>query len=203
MSGKRSLIYGIGVNDWHSSVREPNSSSVIPEYEIWRGVLKRVYCSKTHLKSPSYKGTTIDVKWHSMTTFIEDVSTLIGYEKALTIKWNLDKDLLSKGAKHYSIETCCLIPQEVNKMVLDSRKRRGKYPIGVSYRVKNKKYIARLRTHDQGEHSLGYYDTPEEAFYVYKAAKEAYVKTVANKWKEQIDQRVYESLMNWEINITD
>lgn len=45
--------------------------------------------------------------------------------------------------------------------------------------------------------------TPEEAFAVYKREKEKYIKEVANKWKDQIDPRVYESLMNWTIEITD
>ena len=50
---------------------------------------------------------------------------------------------------------------------------------------------------------LGYYSTTEEAFQAYKETKEAYIKEVANKWKDQIDSRVYEALMNWSIEITD
>ena len=202
MAGKRRLMYGVGMNDWHSLIRETGSKT-IPEYELWRGVLKRVYCCKTHSKSPSYKGTTIETSWHSMTTFIKNVSTLKGYENALKEKWQLDKDILSNGGKHYSINTCCFIPQEINKLMLDSKVRRGSHPIGVSYRESNKKFMARLGTHDKGRHSLGYYNTPEEAFSAYKNAKEAYVKEVANKWKDQIDVRVYEALMKWEISITD
>lgn len=37
----------------------------------------------------------------------------------------------------------------------------------------------------------------------YKQAKEAYIKEVANKWKDQIDPRVYEALMIWEVEGTD
>lgn len=50
---------------------------------------------------------------------------------------------------------------------------------------------------------LGYFDTPEEAFYAYKPVKEAYIKALAEKWKDQIDTRAYEALMNWTIEITD
>lgn len=50
---------------------------------------------------------------------------------------------------------------------------------------------------------LGYFDSELEAFLVYKEAKEAYIKDVANKWKEQIDQRAYNALMNYEVEITD
>ena len=47
------------------------------------------------------------------------------------------------------------------------------------------------------------FDTPEEAFYVYKEAKEAYIKEVANKWKDQIDPKVYDALMKYQVEITD
>ena len=51
--------------------------------------------------------------------------------------------------------------------------------------------------------TLGYYITAEEAFYAYKQAKEAHIKEVANKWKDQIDIRVYEALMKYEVEIMD
>ena len=44
---------------------------------------------------------------------------------------------------------------------------------------------------------------PEEAFQAYKQAKEKYIKSLANKWKDKIDPRVYEALMNWEVEGTD
>ena len=51
--------------------------------------------------------------------------------------------------------------------------------------------------------SLGFYDTPDGAFLAYKEAKEAHIKEVAEKWKEQIDSRVYDALMNWTVEIDD
>ena len=50
---------------------------------------------------------------------------------------------------------------------------------------------------------LGTFNTLEEAFYVYKREKEKYIKEVADKWKDHIDIRVYEALMNYEISIDD
>ena len=203
MSGKRSLMYGVGVNDWHTLIRENGAYKVIPEYEMWRGMLKRVYCTKSHQKHPAYKGTTVDPNWHSMTAFIEDVSTLIGYDKALTGKWQLDKDILSNGGKHYSKDTCCFIPRQVNTLITNRKPYRGEYPCGVTKRARGYKYEARLSTFDQGRLHLGDFKTPEEAFYVYKEAREAYVKRIANLWKDEIDTRVYDILMAWEVNIDD
>ena len=50
---------------------------------------------------------------------------------------------------------------------------------------------------------LGTFNTPEEAFCAYKEVKEAYIKDVADKWKDRIDPRVYDALMNYQVEITD
>ena len=50
---------------------------------------------------------------------------------------------------------------------------------------------------------LGYFNTEMEAFLAYKQAKESYIKEVANKWKDHIDHRAYEALMNYQVEITD
>ena len=79
---------------------------------------------------------------------------------------------------------------------------RGDTPIGVHYNKTQKKYQASC--HVDGKLSfLGYYKTVEEAFNAYKKVKEAYIKEVATKWKDKIDPKVYDALMNWVIEITD
>ena len=42
-----------------------------------------------------------------------------------------------------------------------------------------------------------------QLFNAYKVAKEAFVKEQANKWKGKIDDRAYNALMNYEVEITD
>ena len=60
-----------------------------------------------------------------------------------------------------------------------------------------------MRTGNGVQSNLGSFDTEVEAFKVYKQAREAYIKQVANKWKDQIDPRVYEALMKYEVEIDD
>ena len=50
---------------------------------------------------------------------------------------------------------------------------------------------------------LGVFETPKQAFQVYKQAKEDYIKEVAEEYKGKIDNRLYEALMNYEVEIDD
>ena len=54
-----------------------------------------------------------------------------------------------------------------------------------------------------GSEYLGSFKTELEAFNAYKTAKEIYIKEQANKWKDKIDDRAYEALMNYQVEITD
>ena len=82
-----------------------------------------------------------------------------------------------------------------------SRKTRGDYPVGVSLQTGYTKYIVTVCVAGKNK-NLGRYHTVEEAFAVYKKHKEALCKQLALKWKDEIDPRVYEAMMKWEVDIT-
>ena len=52
-------------------------------------------------------------------------------------------------------------------------------------------------------HNIGRFKTIDLAFQAYKNAKEDYIKEVAELYKDQIDIRVYEALMKYEVSIND
>ena len=116
--------------------------------------------------------------------------------------WHLDKDILIKGNKVYSKDSCCFVPREVNMLLIKSDKSRGEWPVGVGFYKQNGRFQSNLRINGKSQH-LGYFTTPEEAFFAYKAAKEAYIKAVAEKWKHQLDERVYQALIKYTVEITD
>ena len=88
-------------------------------------------------------------------------------------------------------------------MLLKSDKKRGGYLIGVSWNKRNKAFVAMVSKNKGNPEYLGYFNTELEAFNAYKTAKEVFVKEQANKFKSQIDDRAYNALMNYAVEITD
>ena len=80
---------------------------------------------------------------------------------------------------------------------------RGEHLIGVNWCKTNKAFRAMVRRNKGKREHLGCFKTELEAFNAYKQAKEAFVKEQAEKWKSQIDERAYEALMNYTVEITD
>ena len=134
-----------------------------------------------------------------MTSFIEDVSQMKGFGLS---GWELDKDILQKGNKLYSKDTCCFVPHEINMLLTKRDNARGEYPIGVCFHKASGKFMAYLTINGKMKF-LGRFTTPEEAFQAYKLAKEAYIKAVAEKWKHLLDNRVFQALMVYEVAIDD
>jgi len=197
MGGKRSLVCGVGVNDWAGNVKV--GGKLIREYDLWQSMLQRCFNEKFKQRQPTYEGVTCSKDWLSMTNFVNDVSKMNGFGLS---GWQLDKDILVKGNKLYSKDTCCFVPQEVNSLLTKSDRIRGEWPVGVCFDKATGKFRASLAVNGK-QKTLGYLTTPEEAFQVYKAAKEAQIKAVADKWQHLLDERVFQALMEYEVNIND
>lgn len=167
-------------------------------YIAWVRMLTRCYDPKYQEKNPTYKGCTVCQEWWNFQVFAEWY-----YEHYYEIegqRMNLDKDILYKGNKTYSPDTCVFVPQCINSLFIKSNKIRGNLPIGVSkHRNKFQAWISK----DNEQIYLGHFTTPEEAFLVYKQAKETYIKEVANKYKEKIQHELYQAMMNYNVEIDD
>lgn len=201
----RSNIYGVGVNDWKGNsffINSDGKKEVTKEYKLWRAMLTRCYSKYTKSIRPTYVGVTCDEKWLSMTKFINDVSTLKGYDKSFTDNWVLDKDILFKGNSKYSKETCCFVPSEINGTLTLRKLHRGDLPLGVTLDVSTQKFKARCGYNGKRV-SLGLFETPEEAFAAYVCTKKKELFRLANKYKGQIDDKVYHALINYEFTLED
>ena len=197
MSFKRNLVYGVGINDWAGAVKVDGKP--IMEYQLWKGMLQRCFDEKLKQRQPTYKDVTCSKEWLLMTPFIEDVSKMKGYGFE---GWQLDTDILQKGNKLYSKETCCFVPHEINNLLTKRDNHRGEWPVGVYFDKHAGKFMARLNINGKKKY-LGLFPTAEEAFQAYKLAKEAHIKVVAEKWKDQLDERVFQALLTYEVTIND
>ena len=164
-------------------------------YQIWFDMLKRCYSDRVKAVRNTYKACRVCDEWLNFQNFAEWCEKQNDFENL-----ELDKDLLVRGNKVYSPETCCFIPPLFNGLIRPKPNSTNDYPIGVRSHRETGKFVARVKLFDNYKY-LGLFDTPEEAFLAYKDSKEAYIKEMTNKWKDQIDVRVYEALMNWEISI--
>ena len=200
----RSSVYGVGVNDWHTVcfyINKDGKKKPIKEVLLWRAMLSRCYSEYTKSVRPTYKGVCCEDSWLYMSRFISDVSQLHGYENAFTDDWVLDKDILVKGNKLYSKETCCFVPKEANGCFTLRTQHRGSYPIGVS-KKENGRFVARCG-HNGKRVVIGTFDTVEEAFDAYRLTKKKEILRLAEKYKGVVDDRVYQALLNYEISIED
>ena len=174
------------------------------EYELWCNMLRRCYSDVYKKKSPTYECCEVSNKFKNYEYFYEWCNKQIGFGvNGNGNQFQLDKDLLIKGNKVYSESTCVFIPVEINLLLNKRTASRGEYLIGVYWNKRANAFVSRVRKNKGKQEWLGCFNTEIEAFNTYKEAKEAFVKEQANKWKSQIDPRVYNALMNYQVEITD
>lgn len=121
----------------------------------------------------------------------------------------LDKDIFIKNNNIYSPETCLIVPQRINQLFNKSKNnKKNNLPIGV-FDNPNRSgvgYCARCRIYENEKSKsvyLGLYNTPEEAFLVYKNFKENYIKQVADEYEKLIPRELYKAMYEYEIEIDD
>ena len=191
-------VYGVGVvgTKYQPTINGVNTK----EYALWHSMLRRCYSDTYKKKYPTYEGCKVSNKFKNYEYFHEWCNNQIGFSND---GWQLDKDLLTKGNKVYSEDSCIFIPQDINLLLTKCTASRGEHLIGVCWCKQGKAFKARVRRNKGKREHLGYFNTELEAFNAYKTAKESFVKEQANKWKSQIDIRAYNALMNYEVSIDD
>ena len=195
-------VFGVGV----VGTKYPSMINGVQtkEYELWKSMLRRCYSDKYQKKYPTYEGCEVSDNFKSYTYFYEWCHNQIGFgNDGNGNQFQLDKDLLVKGNKVYSENVCVFIPSEINLLLINNTASRGEHLIGVNWCKTKKAFKAQVCKNKGNQEHLGYFNTELEAFNAYKQAKESFIKEQAEKWKSQIDERAYEALMKYTVNITD
>lgn len=186
------LVLGVGINDAEYTTQIKRTISrkgekqrqkivwVCPFYRKWFDMLNRCYSNKY----PTYEGCYVCDEWLRFTTFKSWMEQQ-DYESK-----HLDKDILVKGNKVYSPETCVFVSLDLNNFVLESTKTIGDCLLGVTLDACGK-FRAQCNRSTTGKRYLGLYDTQEQAHDAWRKQKHDIACKLAD---EQTDLRVAEAL---------
>lgn len=166
-------------------------------YSHWKNMLSR--CYSNYHSHVAYEACSVCDEWLLYSNFKRwfDENYKEGYQ--------LDKDILVKGNKVYSPETCSFVPRQINALLISRKRDRGNLPIGLVLNKLNKNKIYQVQVCGRIPYSVGYFSTIDEAFRVYKREKEKIIKERATQYFQEgkITQRVYQALMEYQVEITD
>ncbi len=135
----------------------------------------------------------MDIRWQYYQDFAEWFHSQVGSN---IVGWHLDKDIIIPGNKVYGPDTCCFVPQSLNKLLTHNKTTKGEFDVGVHLKKSSGKYGATISI-DTIRHHIGYFETPEEASVAYQIAKIKDIHRQANLYKGMIDPRAYDALINY------
>ena len=173
-------------------------------YVIWVSMLQRCYDPKYQEKYPTYNRCKVEdffLNFQHMCEWLDE-----HYYEVPGEKMHLDKDILCKGNKVYSRETCIFVPERINLLFVKRDNNRGDNPIGVED-LPSGNYRVRCSNGFGKQIDLGVYPTKEESFKVYKEYKEKVIKETIDSYEGKIPEPYYTRLKtamyNYEVEITD
>ena len=192
------LVCGVGINDADYVTRKIETIEVdgkikqklvwyCPYHRVWKDMLKRCYSAKLQERQPTYKGCSVSEEWKTFSNF------RAWMEKQDFEGMHLDKDLLLKGNKVYSDETCVFVTKAVNNFTTDRCSGRGEWLIGVYLHKASGKFMSRCRNpFTKRQEHLGLFTCEEEAHQAWLKRKLELAKELA---AIQTDERVAKALV--------
>ena len=181
--------FGFGIYDTHDAFLNDYNKKC---FTTWRGMIERCYNEKQRQKWMTYSDVFVCGEWKFFSNF------KLWFDAHYIEGWALDKDILIKGNKVYSPDTCCFVPQEINNLITKRFKYKGNGIRGIHKRGNTEAYQVSV-----ARKYIGNFYSEIDAFNAFKNEKEKYIKQMANKWKDKLNHRVYEALYNYKIEITD
>lgn len=179
----REVLWDGAIND--CGIDEPREA-----YNCWYSMLSRCYNPRYLSLFPTYKGVTVCEEWHVFSNFKEwFYDPQNGYQEGC----QLDKDILVKGNRVYSPDTCCFVPNEINSIFTTRPPKKSNLPMGVRLH-RSGRYTAMFN-----KKYLGMFDDIASAVRAYGTARDIHIKEVAKSCKERniITQKVYDALMRY------
>lgn len=162
------------------------------EYQNRTCMIRRCYDESLKERYSAYfRDCVVCDEWHNFQIFAKWYNDNI-YQTG-SERMHIDKDILIKGNKLYSPDTCLIVPQRINMLFLKKPNKYG-LPNGVK-KISNEKYESRYN----GKY-LGIFNSVEEAVMQHDIEKQNAVIKIANEYKGKIPNKVYIALINWKSN---
>lgn len=195
---KKKLVWGIGINDADYVVQKFENLGRVdgkkklkrlwtcPYYMRWCSLLERCNLKVQQTKKKTYAGVTICDDWVYFSKFKAWMETQDWKGKVL------DKDIIVFGNKVYGPETCRFVPDYLNKLLTLSDANRGKWPLGVSLKDKERNiFVSVIKTRTKTTNTctdyLGQFNTPEEAHKAWQKEKRIRILDYVSAYKESGD----------------
>lgn len=166
-------VFGVGINDadyvtqpWNGGQR-----TICPFMRCWRNLLLRCYTDR----DPTYADCSVCDEWLTFSKFKAWMEVQDWEEK------ELDKDLLFKGNRVYSPDTCLFVTHEVNCFILENTGVKTELPLGVHYNKVNRLYVAQMNSGSTIGRYIGSSRSVEEAAQMWLAAKKKRAEYLADK----------------------
>lgn len=110
-------IYGVGCIGTKYHAR--TSNKIFKEYATWKNMLYRCYCKAYGERYKTHNEATVCKEWLCYENFYEWVHEQSNVENFLKgNNWILNRKIIDKNNEIYSPDTCCLVPQNVDRLFI-------------------------------------------------------------------------------------
>lgn len=187
-------VHGVGMLGKGNFLSRTKIGGITREYGVWSAMMDRCYGRTDKDTARVYGDCVVSDDWQNFQVFAEWCQT----QQELHHKgYALDKDILLKNNRVYGPYFCAFVPAHINSAVtLEKHTNTTGYP-GVWVNGSGG-FTAEITTNGSVQ-SLGTFKSAVIAYTVYRAMKEAYVKTLATVYKDGISEKVFEALSNWSV----
>lgn len=159
-------------------------------YDIWKIMLSRCYDELQRGHNMAYEDCEVCEEWHNLQNFgkwYEDNYYNVGDGKRM----HIDKDIIIKGNRIYSPETCLLVPQRINMIFMKkNRKVDPDLPQGI------RRCVGGFMVSYNTEY-LGIFTELNDAIDVYLKAKRLHIKEVVEDYGDSLPEKVQKVLLSW------
>ena len=178
------IVCGIGYLGNSNSLE---NGKVKKSYQVWNSMMHRCYAEYYLKDKPTYQDCSVCNEWLCYANFEKWFNE--NYYEVENEEMNLDKDILVKGNKIYSPDTCIFVPRRINSLFKSSK---------IKFQNnKNNKFSVRCVNENGKRIFLGTYQTEQEAILSYKNFKENTIKRIAQKYKDKIPEKLYNAMVEW------